>query len=349
METDYKNFIATLYKCLYDINRYVPDPNIAKLLDQYKNLDMIKVLYRVHKLLKSNEQYIQNNDSNLFNQGFTILPSINLSLMWNKMNQNQQKKIWTYLNMLLLQTDIFYSSNEEKQPTEKPEFNPYVGIGNSNQDYNVKDMLCSIPTVDEDEPMDVNRIDMMMKMMGLDKMLDMSNITDKLRSMTDEDIDKYTEELKIAFGAENDPGVSNFVETMMDGLTSEIKKGDEISLPQMLQSLGPKIQESMIENNLDNTKLLNTAKNFARQHREAGGNTTIGGIDPFAMLDKLTGGGPIDEKQCLKECGDALKQAGLGNFNPAQMAGMNMAQMMNMMQQGGQAQGPKTNKGRKRK
>lgn len=354
MENDYKNFVATFYKFLYDINRYVPDQNIEKLLPQYKDLDMVKVLFRVHKLLKSNETFIQNNDSNLFNQGFLILPSINLSLMWSKMNPNQQKKIWTYLNMLLLQTDIFYSSNEEKQPAEKPvekpEFNPYVGIGNSNQDYNVKDMLCSIPTVDEDEPMDVSRIDMMMKMMGLDKMLDMSNITDKLRSLTDEDIDKYTEELKIAFGAENDPGVSNFVETMMDGLTSEIKKGDEISLPQMLHSLGPKIQESMIENNLDNTKLLNTAKNFAKQHREAGGNTMIGGIDPFAMLEKLTGGGPIDEKQCLKDCGDALKQAGLGNFNPAQMQNMNMAQMMNMMQQQGHTnQGPKSNRGRKRK
>jgi hypothetical protein len=341
MENDYKNFVATFYTFLHDINRYVPDSNIEKLLPQYNNLDMVKVLYRIHKLLKSNEEFIKNNDVKLFNQGFLLLPSINLSLSFGKMNPNQQKKIWTYLNMLLLQTEIFYDNSKE-------EFNPYVGVGNANQNYNVTDMLSSIPTVEEDEPMDISRLDMMMKMMGLDKMLDMSNITNKLKDMTDEDLERYTEELKIAFGGDSDPNVSNFVVSMMGDLTNEIKKGEEISLPKMLHTLGPKIQTSMEENNLDNTKLLNSAKNFAKQHKNNGGAQMFGGIDPFAMLEKLTGGdGPVDEKQCLKECGDMLKQVGLNNINPENLQGMSMSQMLNMMQQNGS--GKNLNPGKRRK
>jgi hypothetical protein len=355
MEHHYKNFVATFYKFLYDINRYVPTSEINQLLPKYKDLDMVKVLYRVHKLLKNNEQYIQNSNTALFNQDFYILPAINLSSLWRKMNPNQQKKVWTYLSMLLLQTDIFYDVQEEKKEPivtveeKTTEFNPYVGIGNSNQNYCVNDILCSIPTVEEDEPMDLGRLDMMMKMTGLDKMLNMQEITSKLKNMTDEDLDKYTEELKIAFGAENNPNVSNFVVDMMEGI-KEVKKDDELSLPKMLQTMGPMVQASMEENNLDNTQLLNSAKNFAKQHREAGGQPLFGGIDPFAMIEKLTGnGGPVDEKQAMKDCNDMLKQIGMGHINPADMQGMSMQQMMGMVSGAGRGQGKKMNKGKKRK
>lgn len=338
-EQHYKNFVATFYKFLYDINRYVPTSEMEQILNAYKDFDMVKVIFRVHKLLKAIENDIQKCDVKLFSKDLFILPSINLSSLWNRMNPNQKKKIWTYLSMLLLQTDIFYSAdtnneennnNDNKQVTTT-EFNPYVGVGNSNQNYSINEMLSSIPTIEEDQPMNIG-IDAITKMMGLDKMININEIASKLKNMTDEDRDKATEQLKVAFGAENDPATCNFITSMVNNLTEEVQKGEgDTSLQKILESMAPKVSASIAENNLNVPQLMQSAKNFAKnQSPEAA--QMFGGIDPFAMLEKFAGG-TMNEQECKKECDNMMKQMGNMGMNMGDMNMGNMSMMMNMMQQ----------------
>lgn len=335
-ETHYKNFVATFYKFLYDINRYVPTVEMDDILTKYKDFDMVKVIFRVHKLLKASENYVHECDAALFSSDFFILPSINLSFYWQQMNTNQKKKIWTYLSMLMLQTDIFYDMSTDNVEIEKivekptvPEFNPYVGIGCSTQNYCVNDILCSIPTIEEDQPMGIG-IDAITKMMGLDKMININEISDKLRNMTDEDLDKATTHLKMAFGAENDPATSNFIESMVGSLADEIKKDDgEKSLQKTLEAMAPKVQASIEENGLDVHQLMNSAKNFAKQQK--GNGQMFGGLDPFAMLERFAGGA-MSEQECKKECDNMMKT--MSGMNMGNMGNVNMEQMLGAMQQG---------------
>lgn len=333
-EQHYKNFVATFYKFLYDINRYVPTLEVDQILAAYKDFDMVKVIFRVHKLLKANENEINQNNMKLFSEEFCILPSIDLSSLWRKMNSNQQKKIWTYLGMLLLQTDIFYGVNDDNHDNhdntvnEKQiattEFNPYVGIGNSNQNYSLNEMLSSIPTIEEDQPMDMG-IDAITKMMGLDKMININEISDKLKNMTDEDLDKAKVQLKKAFGAENDEATGNFINTMVESLADEVKKDDNKSFQKILETMAPKVQASIAENNLNIPQLMNSAKNFAKQQNPNAAQM-FGGIDPFAMIERFAGG-TMNEQECKKECDNMMKSMGM---NMGDMG--NMMNMMNMMQ-----------------
>jgi len=344
MEQNYNNFVITLFKFVYDINRYVPTTEGDKILEVYKELDMKKVIVLVHKLLKCNEEYINTNNSNLFSNDFFILPSLNLSLLWFKMNPNQQKKVWTYMSMLLLQTEIFFTenvsgTNSEIVPEKKvvPEFNPYIGIGNSTQEYGVNEMLSSIPAIDEDQPSSGLGLSTIIKMTGLNKIIDIDKFTNELKNMTPEDIDNSVAQMRLVLGPENN-ATGDLISTMLVTISDELKKdeGSEKNLEKILSAVTSNISSSVAENNITVPQLLNSAKAFAGQCKTADGTPMFGGANPFAFLEKMMGAnGEVNEAECAAECNNMLQTMGMGNVDVTKMNPMNMMQMIGQMQQGG--------------
>ncbi len=342
MEQNYYNFVTTLYKFLFDVNRYVPSPEVDKILEVYKDFDMKKVIILVHKIFKSNEDNINTNNANLFNQSFNILPSLDLSPLWHKMNPNQQKKIWTYMSMLLLQTDIFFSDdvpNVEVVDVKPvvPEFNPYIGVGNSTQTYGVNEMLSSIPAIEEDQPMGIG-LDTVIKMTGLDKMIDFDKFKNELKNMTPEDIDNATNNLRQALGPDNN-ATGDLISSMLVNISDELKKDDK-NLQKILESVATNVSSSVAENNITVPQLINSAKVFASQCKTPDGAPMFGNMNPFAMLEKCVGAnGQVNEQEAAAECNNMLKTMGMGNIDMSNMANMNpmqMAMMFSQMQQGGQ-------------
>ncbi len=342
MEQNYYNFVTTLYKFLFDINRYVPSPEVEEILEVYKNLDMKKVIILVHKLFKSNEENISKNNADLFSEPFFILPSLNLSSLWYKMNPNQQKKIWTYMSMLSLQADIFFADDIPiVEPTDvKPvvqEFNPYIGVGNSSQIYGVNEMLSSIPAIEEDQPMGLG-LDTVIKMTGLDKMIDFDKFKNELKNMTPEDIDNATNNLRQALGPDNN-ATGNLISSMLVNISDELKHDDK-NLQKILESVASKVSSSVAEDNITVPQLINSAKVFANQCKNPDGTPMFGNMNAFAFLEKFVGAnGQVNEQEAAAECNNMLKTMGMGNIdlnNLGNMNPMNMAMMLSQMQQGGQ-------------
>jgi hypothetical protein len=121
-------------------------------------------------------------------------------------------------------------------------------------------------------------------------------------------------------------------------LAEEVKKeGEGKSLQKLIEVMAPKVQQSIAENNLDVPKLMNSAKQFAKQNNPQAAQM-FGGIDPFAMLERMAGG-QMTEQQCKKKCDKMMK-----NMN---MGGADMSNMMNMMQQ--QSHGGRGGRGRGRR
>lgn len=334
-EQHYINFVSTFYKFLYDLNRYSPTECITKVLEVYKDIDMTKMIFRTHKLLKNIESQINTNDATIFDNELFILPSFDFSQCWLKLNTNQKKKMWMYLTMLLLQTDIFYS-NEVAEPTPNPtpqEFNPYVGVGNSTNNYCVSDICASIPTIDEDEQSGsggLGSIESVMKLMGLDKMINMQEITNKLNNMTDDDLDEATMNVKKAFGIEDNTPKAIFIENMVSDLTDEIKNNDgNMTLPNLIKTMGPIMQSSIDESGVDLKDLTQTAHHFIKtQGNNPQFNT--GGINPMKMLEKLTSGN-LSKEECEKDCNDMLKDMGMGDVDVSKMQNIGAADMFKMM------------------
>jgi hypothetical protein len=356
MEQNYNNFVITFYKFLFDINRYVPTSELNKILEVYKDFDMKKVIVLVHKLLKNNEEYINTTNVNLFNNDLFMLPSFNLSQLWFKMNPNQQKKVWMYMSMLLLQTEIFFTGEDTNtQPVAEvkavvPEFNPYVGIGGGGQDYGVNEMLSSIPTIDEDQPMGMG-IGTIIKMTGLDKMIDINKFTDELKNMSSEDIDKSVAQMRLVLGPENN-ATGDLISSMLVSISDELKKDDgaEKNLEKILSAVTANISSSVAENNITVPQLINSAKAFASQCKTADGSPMFGGANPFALLEKCIGSnGQMNEQECAAECNNMLQNMGMGNVDLANMNPMNMAQMFSKMQQGGPQQPQQPKKGKKKR
>lgn len=273
MEQNYYNFVTTLYKFLFDVNRYVPTSDLDKILAVYKELDMQKVIIFVNKILTNNEENIKTNNATIFEQEFLILPSLNLSTLWSQMNPNQQKKVWMYLNMLTLQTSIFFSQD----------FNPYVGLKCETTDYGVNEMLSSIPDIDEDRPMGMG-IGTIIALTGLDKMVDINKFTDELKNMTDEQMETYISQIKIALGP-NNAATGDLFSNMLVNMSDEFKQGK--NLDEVINKVGNSMSASMKDNNISPKQLLSAAKTFSSQCKNPDGTSMFAENNPFTMLEKF--------------------------------------------------------------
>src|SRR5689334_8905240 len=98
MEEHYKNFITTLHKFIFDLNRYIPSDGTKEALQIYDKLDFAKVIFRLYHLLNNNLEKVKNKDETLFTSSFILLPNIDLSLYWTQLIKGQKDKLWLYLN-----------------------------------------------------------------------------------------------------------------------------------------------------------------------------------------------------------------------------------------------------------
>lgn len=110
MEQNYKAFVCTLYDFMSKLNSYHPSEKIENVLKMFNQLDMSKVIMRTHYLLENNKEFITNKDPQLFDKKFCILPGIDLSQFWFQLTKPQRKKGWTYINMLVLLSDLLVNA-----------------------------------------------------------------------------------------------------------------------------------------------------------------------------------------------------------------------------------------------
>ena len=238
MEEHYKNFITTLYKFIYDLNRYVPNDGTKEALQIYDKLDTAKIIFRLYHLLNNNLEKIKNKDDTVFNTSFILLPNIDLSIFWSKLIKGQKDKLWIYLNILHVETDILVNSKQEQSEplakelvtkeesqVKKDDFDPFVGVGKDGEEFGVDQMYAAVPTLDEDKPDGVG-IETIMNLTGIDKMINMNELTSQLKNMNTDDIDNATNSIKSLLGPNVDPNTTNLISDMLKSVSEELKNND---------------------------------------------------------------------------------------------------------------------------
>lgn len=352
MEQHYKNFITTFFRFITDYDRYVPNEGCKKALAIYNNLDMAKVIFKVHTLLKTNNNKLSAKDETLFNDDFVLLPGVNLSENWMKLTKGQKDKLWTYLNILYLETDILMNQpnntttsttpqNEssgskkendvEKQmvvSTSKQEFNPYLGIGgdtSSSTEYGVNDMFANLP---EDDGPSAPGLSTIASMIGLDKMVNMDDLQNQLQNMKPEDIESATENIKGMLGDNIDEKTSQALTDMLNSIANELSNnkmnngGNPLdNIINIAKKVSGKMQSDVENNNIDISKLFQSTQALASQCKDKDGKPMFDEKNnPFNLIEQMTknmkaSNGNINEEACMKQCNDMLKNMGMDNID----------------------------------
>lgn len=342
MQKHYENFLTTLYKFVTDLDRYQQTPGTKQVLEIYNKLDMAKVIFRVYTLLHQNNKSIASRDESLFQQTFEILPNVNVSEIWPNLVSGRKQKVWTYLSILHIESDILVNSKgEEKKPvepvkietqTDKKEplvFDPYVGIGGndqSGQEYCVEDMYSSLANMPEDDGNSGPGLESLANMIGLNKMIDFDGLSEQLRNMKAEDIDNATNNIKEMLGEGIDEGTSDMISSMLGDISTEMKtkdlgKGNGFkNIMSIAETVAGKMKPKIQNGELDLNKLVNSTQMFANNCKDKDGNPMFDADSgPFAMLTKLmanmTGPNGGDNQQMMDQCNSMLQGMGMGDMN----------------------------------
>lgn len=373
MESHYENFVATLYRLVYDINRYAPNDEVQKVLEIYNKLDFARVIFRVYNLLQDNLEQIIKKDEMLFGTTFILLPGIDLSQIWGSLSKGQKTKIWTYLTILNIESDILMSlqsvqpaqsgtyqitqnttqttqdvvqteninneqldgNNEGKQLS----FNPYEGIGQSNTNYGVDEMYASLENIDDDTTGGPG-LESVIKMIGIDKMVNMEELQEKLKNMKKEDIDEATNTLKNMLGDGADEKTTALISDMLTNISNEMKNDDMNNTDpiknfmHVAEKVAEELKPRINRDNIDIAKLINSAQSCATKCTDQNGKPLFQGkVNPFALLGQLAnmGNANISEEECKNQCNEMLNSMG-ANLPVDFMMRMATAQSQNRRQ-----------------
>lgn len=379
MEQHYDSFLTTFYKFIFDLNRYAPSEGTQKALDVYKNLDIAKVIFRTYHLLKDNSTQINNKDETLFNLPFIVLPDIDVSKSWPILIKGQKDKLFTYLRILMIETDILINqqpkqldqtqTQENKETndvivkvTPSLEFDPYVGVGENNSEkFGVNEMFSSLDNI-EDETTAGPGLETIMKMTGIHKLVNLSELSEQLKNMKKEDIENATNNIKELLGDSVDPSTTSLITDMLTNISEEMKnndmgKGDPLkNILNIAESVASKMKPQIENNNIDMTQLLNSTQMFANQCKDKNGKSLFeGGMNPFALLGQFANINPQNTNQSNstnastneEQCTNMLQNLGLDGVDLTNMSMEDMmAQLQKSMSQNGQQ---KTNKNKNKK
>lgn len=299
MEQHYNNFLTTLYKLIFDFNRYCPSDNIQKILDIYKDFDMAKVIFRVYHLLNDNDEKINKHDESLFEKPFYILPDLNISISWDKLKKGQKEKIFIYLKILTIETHILinssYQDNTKIVPYNNLEINPYIGICKNEDEYGINEMFSSLSTL-ETEKIDAFNIESLINMTGINKLVNIDELSNQLKNMKKDDIESATNNIKELLGNNIDHKTTSLINDMLTNITNEFKcndmgQGDPLkNIINVAESVAEKMKPVLEDNSFDISQLINSTQIFSNQCKDKNGKSIFGdNFNVFTLLTQLTG------------------------------------------------------------
>lgn len=328
MQQHYENFLTTLYRFVQDLDRYKKTPGTEEVLKNFNQFDMAKVIFRVYTLLKKMGDKISAKDETLFNSALEILPNINVSEFWPDLVAGRRQKVFTYLNILMIESDVLVNrpNQNQEQTTETQEFDPYKGVGSDqNQEYGVEQMYASLANMPDEPTSSGPGLASIASLIGLDKMVDFEELSDQLKNMKPEDIENATTNIKEMLGNNIDEKTTSMLNVMLTDISSEMQSSDLSggdpfkNIMGVAESVAGKLKPKIQSGELDLSSLVASTQLFATQCKDKDGNPMFNeGSNPFAMLSQLAsglmgngsssnGGNNLQEKQMMDQCNEMLK------------------------------------------
>lgn len=231
MDQYYQEFSSNLLNFIKDVNRYQKNDICDKILEYYPRLKTEKLVMKVHSACSLCSEGIKTENEDIFNSEFNVFPGFNLSQMWVNFTSGQKKKIWTYLQMLYLQSNMIVSMLTKNDISESEKnimkdivvhnFNPYIGVG-TNNDYTVGDIVESNNKFNEklDEEykpelgMSFNKI--------IGQFVNMEDLSKALQNLDDTQINSAVENITNMLGTTSDDRSKELITNIMDNIKNEI-------------------------------------------------------------------------------------------------------------------------------
>lgn len=327
MSSYYEKFVEIFKRLVSDLHRYVPQPGTKSILENYQHLNYPLVINNYCRVVKPVEDLVESKNEEVFQKKLQLLPGLDVSTVWPKLNEKQRLKIWTYLKMLLMLGELAASSEDAQKAfmmatpavakttkSSGPPVTPIVtpaatlqeqrAAAASNNDGSeiYRDSADFNPYAGIDSSNDG-------KAFGIENMMsgslppteegegdggmgmpDMSKLGSDLKNMTDQDIGDATSSLKEMFGG-SDGKSNDLLDNMIDNITSELRS-DEFT-----QSDNPfmeikRIAEKIAGNLQDSAsaeEISDLVNSTSNIAKQQAAET--GGPDPMAMMANMMGAG----------------------------------------------------------
>lgn len=333
MEQDYKNFVVTLYKLVFDLNRYHNSLGATELLKVFDKLNMAKIIVKVNTVLSKFITQISNKDEKIFDNSLILLPNIDLSIYWSKLNTGQKEKVWTYLKIIYLESDLLinYKTKKEGEMSQLPNqndiksFDPFVGVGENNKAYSV-DEIMSATSLEEHQDLSSPGFESLLSLIGIDKLFDMNSLSEQLKNIKKEDIDGITDSLKNYLGLNPNDKTSQLVSDIITNISDELSNIDTnnntplLSIYKIAESVASKIKPKVSTQNINLEDIINTSQNLMGQCKDEKGNPLFNdNINPFSMLSQLSSNKNMSQKEYTEQCNNMLKHMGVNNIDINQL------------------------------
>jgi hypothetical protein len=191
---------------------------LVKVCKEFKRLDWERLSTYLQSLLEPVKEKIQAKNTTLFAEPFHLLPGVELSYFWNKMDAGQQKRTWVYLGMFSLLT-------EPKAVEELKEGIDFIkGIGNVEEAGLGAEDLFKGTEGDmkaEGKPGSME----FMKAAGIDKMLGIDKLSSHLKDINPAELKKAASDVQKVAGSQGTKS-GDIVGAMVSEIVEQLQSTD---------------------------------------------------------------------------------------------------------------------------
>lgn len=375
MEQYYADFVSNLKSLVLELDAFYSTEGTKEFIKIFSELKFGMVIARYNKISNKCKEQLNKKDESLFQDNkFNILPGINLSEIWKKINDSQKDRIWTYLQILHLSSNFLmeYSRksnisnkpvgllntsdyNKQTKPAKTQEtqetqgtqetqeaskqltFNPYEGIGVSaplTATYDMNDLMSGPKVLPGEQSQ--NSSSGIASMLGMGNLLNMDELAKELKNINPEEIEQATNNIKNLLGNNVDKKTSDMLTDMLTNITDELKREPDDAnnsnpidkIVKIAESVAEKMVPKMRAENMDVSKLWKSTQQIASQCGD--GNQMFNGFNPMTIINTIMNkqmnfqenmAGKTEE-ECLQECQNLLKSAGIPNMDPNNIKNM---------------------------
>ena len=260
----------------------------------------------------------------------TIIPGLDMIYSWYCLLENDKTDLWFYIeNMFISGTKMIHLVNETNTNSFdtkilkeinyariKKDFMTYfpdqeievvnvmnldvdpflLGVGsNNNEDFGVDNMIAS--TQDLKNEVTAPGISSMAKMLGVDKMLNMEELSKQLKNINKSEIDEATSNIKNLLGSNVDENTSDMIGNILNDITDQLKSSD-LSTGDPIQniiSIAEKVAQNTLpkidKNKVDIKKVFESTQNLANNYKDKDGKPFMAnfgnGVNPLDILTSL--------------------------------------------------------------
>lgn len=357
---------------LNTLARYCPEnENLKIIINAMPTLDLVKLCHIYMKSMECHMSALENGDDSIFENSIIIVPGVDLSELWHEFTSERQNKIRIMLQMLTINCTRVMDEiklNQEKDQNDD-DFNPYLGVGEDNDDYNLDDIQQALDTFQEGDVENGGYgIGSIARVLGLDKLLDSDEVREQLANIKQEDIDGVTQSIQGLFGDMN-PNTNKLVNNMLGGIVEELQQSDLSNgklidnMHDIAKRVSSKLQPQMESVGVEGQQELeqgmrNMAQNFSNQS----GNSNL-----LSMMQKMMqmipdssqerSSSQMSQEEMMKQSMDFINNMYSNNSRTnnsrsngsRQVNQQQMMQLMQQMQNNPNGSGPTLNRAQRRK